>query len=132
GADATLPDARRATPPLRDPVGGSSSVDVLGGLLLGRCFRERGRLVADGLLELAHARAERAPDLRHALGAEEQERDQEQEREMCGTGQAGHACSSWIEMSVPVSPATATRRRRGAPSSQSVYSPAGTRSNTAA
>ena len=65
----------------------------LRGLLRGRrgdrrgslCGRQLGRLVVlagDGVLELAHPGAERAPDLRQPLRAEEQQRDDEQEDEL--------------------------------------------------
>ena len=78
----------------------------------------------DGLLELAHPGAERAADLRQPLRAEQAERDEEQEREVRGAGPADHACASLSEMSVTAAPATATSRRSGRSSSQSVYSPA--------
>src|SRR5207244_10643980 len=96
--------ARRALPPLRVGAGGSASVD--GGLALRRLGD--GGVVRNGVLELPHPAAKRAADLRQPLCAEEQERDSEQEHEVRGIGPTDHACTSWIEMSVTTSPATAT------------------------
>src|SRR5262249_23098044 len=73
-------DARRASPPLREGAGAVASVGLL---VLGRLGQS---LVRDGLLELAHTTAERASDLRQPLGAEQAKRDQEQERQVRGTG----------------------------------------------
>ena len=56
----------------------------------------------------------------------------EQDYEVHRVGPADHAVTSWIEMSVTVAPATATLRRSGRSSCQSVYSPSGRLSNTAA
>src|SRR5262249_55650436 len=98
---------RRAWPPLRERTAGVASVARL---VLGTFGQA---LVRDRVFELAHARAEGAPDLWHALGAEEQQRDQEQERQVGGVGQADQQSSSFIEMSVTVAPATATPRRIG-------------------
>src|SRR4029078_8959633 len=80
-------------------------------------------LVRDGILELTHSAPERASDLWQPLGGEEAERDQEEQREVRGTGQADHSCSSLIEMSVTAAPATATWRRSGRSSSQRLCSP---------
>ena len=76
-----------------------------------RCSVVSGRAAVSCVTDSLNSRmpgAERAPDLRHPLGAEEQERDQKQEREVRGVGQADHSCSSSIEMSVTAAPATAT------------------------
>src|SRR5262249_6795507 len=82
-----------ASPPPRAETGAVASVGLL---LLGRLLQG---LMRDGLLELTHPGPERASDLRQPLGAEEAERDQEQEREVRGAGQADHSCSSLSEMS---------------------------------
>src|SRR5262249_62310559 len=101
------------------PRGGAGAVASIDGLVLGR--RRLGQaLMRNRILELAHPGAERTSDLGDALGPEEQERDQEQQREVGRTGPADHVTSSLNEMSVTASPATATSRRSGRSSSQSV------------
>ena len=76
---------------------------------------------------------ERASDLRETLRTEEEKRDSEQEHEV------GRELVQPImrvppsgERVVTLASATATSRRSGWPSSQSVESPAGSWSNTAA
>src|SRR5437660_2498532 len=71
------------------------------GLLRGRALlldlRRCGCLAADRLLEAAHPRAQRAPELRQPLGAEHHQQDREQKREVDWIVEA-HVCSdrSWV------------------------------------
>jgi hypothetical protein len=48
----------------------------------------------DGVLELAHARAELAPERREPLGAEDDQHDDEHDDEFEWADAAGHAASS--------------------------------------